>query len=262
VTGRIVGRDLKRREDPPLLHLIACISLGIAFASAAAIVIDEIKHPQQMWVMNIVWPVTALYFSVIGVWFYFRAGRRMTREAMQGARGRTIHGMHGEHSPKTREQAPRSAGAPNPTFTEVAISASHCGAGCVVGDVIAEFAVFSLGLTMLGVALYASYAADFSLAWIFGIAFQYFVIKPMKHLTPGQGLIAAIKADTLTIIAFEVGMFAWMALVFFVLFPHPHLLPTEAVYWLMMQIAMVIGFVTSLPVNRWLLKAGLKEVMG
>lgn len=242
-----------------MLNLIAWISLGLAFASAAVILFDEIKHPQQMWVMNIVWPVTALYFSVIAVWFYFRAGRRMTREAMHA----TMSGMHGEHSPETSAQSPRSpAGATNPTFTQVAISASHCGAGCVIGDVIAEFAVFYLGMTMMGAALYASYAADFTLAWIFGIAFQYFVIKPMKHLTPVQGLIAAIKADTLSIIVFEIGMFAWMALVFFVLFPHPHLMPTEAPYWLMMQIAMVIGFITSLPVNRWLLRAGLKEVMG
>jgi hypothetical protein len=242
-----------------LLNLLAWISLGIAFASAAVIVIDETKHPQQMWVMNIVWPVTALYFSIIAVWLYFRAGRGMTREAMVVS----MHVMHGEQNRETSAQAPRNpAGALNPTFTQVAISASHCGAGCVIGDVIAEFAVFSLGMTMLGVALYASYAADFTLAWIFGIAFQYFVIKPMKHLTPGQGLIAAIKADTLSIVAFEVGMFAWMALVFFVLFPHPHLMPSEARYWLMMQIAMVIGFITSLPVNRWLLKAGLKEVMG
>jgi len=242
-----------------LLHLIAWISLGLAFASAAVIIFDEIKHPQQMWVMNIVWPVTALYFSVIAVRFYFRAGRRMTREAMHTS----MHGMHAKHSRETPAQAPRiSSKVPNPTFTQVAISASHCGAGCVVGDVIAEFAVFFMGMTMLGVALYASYAADFTLAWIFGIAFQYFVIKPMKHLTPGRGLIAAIKADTLTILAFEFGMFAWMALVFFVLFPHPHLMPTQAVYWLMMQIAMVIGFITSLPVNRWLLKAGVKEVMG
>ena len=242
-----------------MLTLIAWISLGIAFASAAVIIFDEIKHPQQMWVMNIVWPVTALYFSAIAVWFYFRAGRLMTREAMHAS----MHGMHADHNGETSAKAPRNcSGTPNPTFTQVAISASHCGAGCVVGDVIAEFAVFSLGLTLLGVALYASYAADFTLAWIFGIAFQYFVIKPMKHLTPTQGLIAAIKADTLTIIAFEIGMFAWMALVFFVLFPNPHLTPTEARYWLMMQIAMVIGFITSLPVNRWLLKAGLKEVMG
>ncbi len=242
-----------------MLNLVAWISLGLAFASAALIIFDEIKHPQQMWVMNIVWPVTALYFSVIAVWFYFRAGRRMTRESMHAS----MHGMDTEHKRETSAQAPRNpSGAPNPTFTQVAISASHCGAGCVIGDVIAEFAVFFLGLTLLGVGLYASYAADFTLAWIFGIAFQYFVIKPMKHLTPAQGLIAAIKADTLTIIAFEIGMFAWMALVFFVLFPHPHLMPTEARYWLMMQIAMVIGFITSLPVNRWLLKARLKEVMG
>ncbi len=249
-----------------MLHLIACISLGIAFASAAVIVIDEIKHPQQMWVMNIVWPVTALYFSVIALWFYFRAGRKMTRDTLSIASHSattSMHGMHREQSSKTSPETPRNpSGAPNPTFTQVAISASHCGAGCVIGDVIAEFAVFSLGMTILGVALYASYAADFTLAWIFGIAFQYFVIKPMKHLTPKQGLIAAVKADTLSILAFEIGMFTWMALVFFVLFPHPHLMPTEAVYWLMMQIAMIIGFITSLPVNRWLLKAGLKEVMG
>jgi hypothetical protein len=138
-----------------LLHLIACISLGIAFASAAVIVIDEIKHPQHMWVMKIVWPVTALYFSVIAVWFYFRAGRKMTRDTLSIASHSvttsvaslnattSMRGMHREHSPKTTGQAPRnSSGAPNPTFTQVAISASHCGAGCVVGDVIAEFAFF------------------------------------------------------------------------------------------------------------------------
>jgi len=37
--------------------------------------------------------------------------------------------------------------------------------------------------------------------------------------------------------------------------------PTEAGYWFVMQIAMVCGFRTSLPVNRWLLKAGIKETM-
>jgi Domain of unknown function (DUF4396) len=235
-----------------LLDIVAWISLGIAVASAIVIVIDEIAHPQNMWVMNIVWPVTALYFSVFAVWGYFRAGRRMTRTAMAG-----MAGMPAEQNPKKSAVPSR-----DPTFIQVAISASHCGAGCVIGDIIAEFAVFAMGLTILGVALYASYLVDFVLAWIFGIAFQYFVIKPMKHLATGQALIAAIKADTLSITAFEIGMFSWMALVFFIFFPHPHLMPTEARYWFMMQIAMVWGFITSLPVNRWLLKAGLKEVMG
>src|ERR1700751_4362469 len=93
---------LNRRGEFSLLHLIAWISLGLAFASAAVIIFDEIKHPQQMWVMNIVWPVTALYFSAIAVWFYFRAGRRMTREAMHTS----MHGMHADHRPETPTHAP------------------------------------------------------------------------------------------------------------------------------------------------------------
>lgn len=239
-----------------MLEVIAWVSLGLAFASAFAIAVDEVRHPQQMWIMNVVWPVTALYLSVFGLWFYFRVGRRMTRSAMAGMHGGAMPGI--QHGPGMAQEAT----AQNPTFVQVLVSASHCGAGCVVGDIIAEFAVFYFGLSILGVALYAGYVADFTLAWIFGIAFQYFVIKPMKHLTPTEGLIAAIKADTLTIIAFEIGMFAWMALVYFVFFPHPHLMPTQGPYWFMMQLAMVIGFITSLPVNRWLLKAGLKEAMG
>jgi len=236
-----------------MLDIVAWISLGIAVASAIVIAADEIGHPQHMWVMNIVWPVTALYLSVFVVWGYFTVGRRMTRAAMAGA----MPGMHREHN-----AGKPAAAARNPTFIQVAISDSHCGAGCVIGDIIAEFAVFGLGLSILGVALYASYVADFVLAWIFGIAFQYFVIKPTRHLTTGQALIAAIKSDTFTVVSFEIGLFSWMALMFFVFFPHPHLKPTEAAYWFMMQIAMVLGFITSLPVNWWLLKTGIKEAMG
>jgi hypothetical protein len=32
-------------------------------------------------------------------------------------------------------------------------------------------------------------------------------------------------------------------------------------FWFMMQIAMIFGFMTSYPVNWWLLKSGLKERM-
>ena len=53
-----------------------------------------------------------------------------------------------------------------------------------------------------------------------------------------------------------------MALTFFVFFPHPHLRPTQAGYWFMMQIGMILGFFTSYPMNRWLIKAGWKEAMG
>ncbi len=131
-----------------------------------------------------------------------------------------------------------------------------------IGDVIAEFSLFALGWTLFGSSLYAEYAGDLLLAWLFGIAFQYFAIKPMRNLSVKQGIIAAVKSDTLSIFTFEIGLFGWMALTFFVFFPHPHLRPTQASYWLMMQIGMILGFLTSYPMNRWLIRSGWKEAMG
>ncbi len=131
----------------------------------------------------------------------------------------------------------------------------------MIADVFCEFGIAAAGITLLGSVLWAEYAIDFAAAWALGIVFQYFAIKPMGKLTTGQAIIAAIKADTLSILAFQVGMYAWMGLVFFKLFPHPHLTPFAPQYWLMMQIAMVIGYGTAYPMNRWLISKGLKEAM-
>jgi hypothetical protein len=37
--------------------------------------------------------------------------------------------------------------------------------------------------------------------------------------------------------------------------------PTSPVHWFMMQIGMILGFLTSYPVNKWLLLKGWKEAM-
>jgi hypothetical protein len=236
-----------------MLEVISWISLSIAFVCALIIGIDESRHPQKMWIMNIVWPVTALYFSVFAVWVYYRIGRRMANGAMQTMAAAP---MEGQKSP------PKAQGPRDPTWEQTVVSATHCGAGCTLGDIIAEFSIMSLGLTLMGSSLYAEFAGDLLLAWLLGIAFQYFSIKPMRNLSPGEALIAAIKADTLSILSFEIGLFAWMALTYFVLFPAPHLMPTNPTYWLMMQAGMVIGFFTSYPMNRLLIVWGTKEVMG
>jgi hypothetical protein len=232
-----------------MLTAIAWISLGLAFASAFWIAADEARHRQKMWIMNIVWPVTALYFSLGAVWAYYKIGRPMS----EGARSETDGGQHKRNMELTRK---------HPTWAQVAVSTSHCGAGCVLGDIAAEFAVFRFGLTLFGATLWADYAVDFAAAWLLGIFFQYFAIKPMGNLSPGKALTAAIKADTLTIIAFQIGMYAWMALMHFVFFPQSHLHPDDARFWFFMQIAMIIGFFTSYPMNEWLIKRGTKEVMG
>jgi hypothetical protein len=232
--------------------LIAWISLGVAFLCALVIAIDEMRHPQTMWIMNLVWPISALYFSVFSLWGYLSFGRGMTKNSM--------HAMSMEQMQHENRQEGKVSR--DPTWRQIAVSDSHCGAGCVIGDIIAEFSLFALGWMLFGYSLYAEYAGDLLLAWLFGIAFQYFAIAPMRNLSLGQGLIAAVRSDTLSIVTFEIGLFAWMALTFFVFFPHPHLMPTEAGYWFMMQIGMIFGFFTSYPMNRWLIKAGWKEAMG
>lgn len=226
---------------------LAWISVGVAVLCALVIALDEVRHPQAMSVMNVVWPVTALYFSVFAVWAYLRLGRRHTREAMQ-----TMHGT-GAHEDK---------GEP-PTATQVALGTTHCGAGCTIADLGTEFAIAGSGLVLFGSTLWTGYVLDFAAAWALGIVFQYFAIRPMRNdLTAGGVLWAAIKADTLSILAFQVGMYLFMALVYFRLYPAPHHLTAFDVrFWLMMQIAMICGFATSYPMNGWLISAGLKEKM-
>jgi hypothetical protein len=231
---------------------ISRLSLILAFLSALIIAVDEVRHPQKMGVMNIVWPVTALYFSLAGLWAYFHIGRRMAHDAASQPESRT------ERAGRQSDGAPHG----DPTWSQTAVSTSHCGAGCTLGDIIAEFSLAALALTLWGRSLYAAFAGDLLLAWLLGIVFQYFSIKPMRNLSAGNALIAAIKADTLSILSFEIGLFGWMALSYFVFFPHPHLTPLQPGYWFMMQIGMVLGYFTAYPMNRWLIRARWKEAMG
>jgi len=136
----------------------------------------------------------------------------------------------------------------------------HCGAGCSIGDLIAESIVPTLGLIFAG-EFGSKLVIDFAFAYALGIAFQYFTIAPMRGLSFGQGVIAAVRADTISITLFEVGMFSWMAIVYYVLFPSPHLDPGLAVFWFMMQIAMIVGTATAIPANAWLIRKGWKEKM-
>lgn len=116
------------------------------------------------------------------------------------------------------------------------------------------------GLTVAGSVLWPDYAIDFLLAYLLGLVFQYFAIAPMRNLSGWPGIKAAIKADTVSLVAFEVGMFPWMAFSSKALF-QPKAEPTQAVYWFSKQIAMVIGFVTAYPANWWLIRRGFNEAM-
>jgi hypothetical protein len=221
---------------PTWLAGLAIASLILGFGSALVIGIDLSRRPQPMAIMNAVWPITALYFGPVAVWWYWTLSRAMPREGS----------AHHEHQPKRA------------FWQTIIVEATHCGAGCTLGDVIAEFAIYFSGFSIAGSALLTEYAGDFVLAYAFGVVFQYFAIAPMRGLSLVPGLWAAIQADTLSLIAFEIGLFAWMAVMAHLPF---HLTPMDPAYWFLMQIGMVIGFATSYPANWLLVRKGIKEPM-
>jgi hypothetical protein len=104
-------------------------------------------------------------------------------------------------------------------------------ARAALGDFAAEWIALALGLVLLGSAMAARLTLSFVLAYAAGIAFQYFAIAPMRALSLRAGLVAAIKADTFSLIAYEIGMFAWMI---YRAHAWPAMAPTDWSYWLMM----------------------------
>ena len=220
------------------LVIVSWVSIGLAVLSAIVIAIDVVRRPQHMAIMNVVWPVTALYAGPLALLAYFAFGRGMKH---------MDPGMKMPH---------------HPMWQSTALGATHCGAGCMIGDVVADSCLFLFGLGTLvaGSALLTSYVVDFAVAYLLGIVFQYFAIVPMNHLSPGKGIWAAVKADTLSLVAFQVGMYAWMAVYQKVLF-HPRLEANSPVYWFMMQIGMLAGYATAYPMNWLLIRKDIKEAM-
>ncbi len=229
--------------DPAWLVVASWAALALAGLCASWILVDIAirgRH-QDMPIMNVVWPVTALYLGPVAVWGYLRFGQPKSQV------WRSQHHMN--HPPS------------QPMWASYAVGVSHCGAGCTLADIFAEWLIFAFGITIAGLALVPEFIGDYILAVSLGIVFQYFAIAPMRHLGLRDGLVQAAKADIVSLTAFEVGLFGWMAITQLLFFPGPHLHPDSPVYWFFMQIGMTIGFATAWPANVWLIKRGIKEAM-
>ncbi|HKK13249.1 MAG TPA: DUF4396 domain-containing protein [Gammaproteobacteria bacterium] len=219
---------------PHWLQGLARVSLAAGGLSALVIAGDIVRGRRQpMAIMNVVWPVTGLYGGLLGLWAYWRIGRRVA-------------------DPEGR--------ADRPFWQRVLVSTSHCGAGCTLGDIAGEWTLAAGALVWFGSTLATSYAVDFAYAYGFGILFQYVAIVPMRGLRPWQGIVEAVKADTLSLVAWQLGMYGWMAVTQLWLF-QPRLEAHQPLFWFMMQVAMLVGFTTSYPANVFLVRRGIKKAM-
>ena len=182
------------KSYPEWLHVITWIYLIVCSAIALWMTIDFLRgHRQKMWIMYLVWPITAMYFGPVAAWMYTRTRSVSTASA-----------------PRPEDQSKQKMKEMAPTREQATVAVYHCGAGCSLGDIIGEVALFASGgaaMTFIGDSEFATkLVVDFGLAYLFGIFFQYFTIVPMRGILPGKGILASMRADTISILAFEVGM--------------------------------------------------------
>ena len=85
---------------PDWLRILASVSL-VASVSCAIAVLAHVAHtPQQMWIMNVVWPATALWSGPLGLWAHVRWGVAGSKHAAQHAKQR------GEEPPNRTQPLP------------------------------------------------------------------------------------------------------------------------------------------------------------
>lgn len=73
---------------PNWFHILAALAICLGFLSAVVIFVDVLRHPQRTAIVNVVWPVTALFGTIPLVLAYFAYGRLASRDAMTGEKNR------------------------------------------------------------------------------------------------------------------------------------------------------------------------------
>ncbi len=206
---------------------------------AAAILYDVYGrgYRQPTGVMSVVWPITALYFGPLGLLLYYRWGRPRSEKWQR---------EHGFAPEKSLPVAAATGGTPG-------------GAASAIGHVLGVPLVVLTGLTIAGQSLWVMILVIAAIATVLLVAFEYFFSTvPSRGLPPGQGLGVALLIALVTVLAFDVGMGGWMLIMHFLLFMPPL---TDVTFLFLMQVGLVLGFLTGYPAVLWLLRRGTKATV-
>lgn len=231
-----------------MLSLISMIFLCSGIIVALVILGDLTRNKQSMKIMNIVWVLTGLWANFLALWAYFTFGREKDL-------------MKKDMPMKDMPMEEMSMGEGHSKWHSIALSALHCGAGCTLADIIGETFTCYIPISVGGSLLFGSWVFDFVLALIIGVYFQYYAIQEMETISVGIALKRALKADFFSLTAWQIGMYGWMAIVYFLLFSGETLDKHSWTFWFMMQIAMLAGFICAYPMNALLIRLGLKKGM-
>lgn len=267
---------------------------------------DVWRHPNtDMPIMNWVWPLVALYFGPAGALLYLWLSNRghgahrvhshpalpaspgvrtesgghhhpvhavMSQEASAELSPHHSAGAHwathaGEHHSSPSQGIP---GMADPLWVRSARSATHCMAGCALGDITAMTLVEGAGWLPFGGVVLSEVLLGAVLAFIFGLlVFQAFPVMAERHVGFGGALRVAFKADVVTISAYLAGQIPALYLFRYLATPAAGGMALSAgvaavglaTMALVMQGSMAVGFLTTYPLNYWLVASGVKHGM-
>ena len=122
----------------------------------------------------------------------------------------------------------------------------HCLTGCAIGEVLGMVLATSLGWGDV-----TSIAVSVALAFVFGYALT---IRPVARAGVGfrRALRVAFASDTVSITTMEIVDNAFIAFV-------PGALAAglvDSLFWWSLAVSLVIAFLLTVPVNRWLIARG------
>ena len=224
---------------PGWLTAVSWAYVGLALLCAAIILYDVYGrgYRQPTGVMGVVWPITALYFGPLALPAYQRWGRPRSEKWQK---------EHGSAPEKSLPVAAATGGIPG-------------GAASAVGHVIGVPLVVLTGLTIAGQSLWVMILVIAAIATFLLFAFEYFFSTvPARGLPAGRGLGVALLIALVTVLAFDVGMGGWMLVMHFLLFMPPL---TDVTFLFLMQVGLILGFLTGYPAVLWLLRRGTKAAV-
>ncbi len=216
--------------SPGWLTPVSWIFVALGVISAALVLYDIYgrRHRQPNAAMGIVWPISALYLGPFGLWAYNRWGK---------ARSNTP-GERASLSEKDLHGKALTGSTPG-------------GAAATVGHFIGVPLVVASGLTIAGTNLWVLIIviALLAIALLFG--FEYFFASSADRSSAGKSAGVALLTATVTVLAFDIGMGGWMLVMHFGNFMPA---PTDISFFFLMQIGLVLGFLTAYPAVRALIR--------
>ncbi|MHA7276139.1 DUF4396 domain-containing protein [Arthrobacter sp. Hz1] len=219
---------------PGWLTPVSWLFVALGVISAALVLYDIYGrgNRQPNAAMGIVWPISALYLGPFGLWAYNRWGK--TRSSTpEGPAAQSEKDLHGK----------------------ALTGSTPGGAAATVGHFIGVPLVVASGLTIAGTNLWVLIIVIALLAIALLFVYEYFFASRAGRSSAGKNAGVALVTAAITVLAFDIGMGGWMLLMHFGNFMPA---PTDINFFFLMQIGLVLGFLTAYPVVRGLMRRRVK----